>query len=216
MAKYVGTGRGGARVKPISRADIVEAQKYTKSNRAAAKFLGVSQPRYKKYASVYNLYDSHSNRKGVGIPKGYSFKPSSVPLKDIFANKHPTYNLLRLKNRLIARGIFVDACAMCGFNEKRVTDGKSPNIITFKNGVRDYALDNLELRCYNCLFLTTGAPSVAHKEYIHKSFVKPETIPKLWQVEQQPSDSLDIHDVQDPTDGFGDIRTEVMKELEQQ
>lgn len=214
MPKYVGTGRGGTRIKPISRADIVEAQKHTKSNRAAAKFLGVSQPRYDRYAKIYNLYESHKNPLGLGTTKGFAKNPNTVPLRDVFANKHPKYNLLRLKNRMIARGIIMDQCAMCGFNEKRVTDGKTPTIITFKNGVRDYTRSNIELRCYNCLFLTTGAPSVAHKGYIEKSFHEPEKIPKEWDVPLRPTDAMDVGEPDDLAESFTDIRSEVMEELE--
>jgi hypothetical protein len=213
MAKYVGTPRGGPPIRPISKADIIEAQKYTKSNAAAARYLGVTFTRYTKYAKIYNLYYSHYNKDGIGIAKGYAVRPSTVPLRDIFANKHPNYSLIRLKHRMIARGLLVDGCAMCGFNERRVTDGKTPTIITFKNGVRDYTQDNIELRCYNCLFLTTGAPTVAHKAYIEKSFTEPESIPANWQVDQREVDAIDVGEPDEPSATFDDIRTEVMHEL---
>lgn len=55
---------------------------------------------------------------------------------------------------------------MCKFAEKRVSDNKCPLLLTFKDGNRDFRKDNLTLLCYNCMFLTTGVPVVAHKNHI--------------------------------------------------
>lgn len=215
MAKQVGSSNRGGRAIPLSRAEIVHAQSNTKSNMEAARFLGVGFERYKRYAKIYNLYDSHANPRGFGTPKGFGARASVIKLKDVFANKHPGYNLVRLKNRMIARGLLHEECGMCGFSEKRITDGKSPLLITFKNGVKDFARDNLQLLCYNCLFLTTGAPTVAHRGYIEKSFDAPDKIPKVWQVDPRPGDMKELDtDESDNTDaGFDDIRDEIMREL---
>jgi hypothetical protein len=104
---------------------------------------------------------------------------------------------------------------MCGFKEKRITDSKTPLIITFKNGMKDYSRDNIELMCYNCLFLTTGAPSVASKGYIKKSFEEPERIPKRWDVDPRPADVLDIGETEpdNTNDEFLDMQEEILKEL---
>ena len=60
----------------LTKQEIERAQKYTKSNRSAAKFLGVSYNTYLLYAKMYidetigkNLFDKHLNRSGKGIPK---------------------------------------------------------------------------------------------------------------------------------------------------
>ena len=120
MAKKSIGNSGGGRFKPISRAEIVYAQSNTKSNRQAAKFLGVGMARYKRYAKIYNLYDSHANPLGIGTNKGFARRSSTVPLRDVFANKHPRYSVIRLKNRMVARKMLVNECAMCGFCEKRM------------------------------------------------------------------------------------------------
>jgi hypothetical protein len=214
MNKKVGANNN-SRFIPISKADIEHAQANTKSNAEAARFLGVGYERYKRYAKIYNLFDRHTNQRGIGTAKGYAAKASSIPLKDIFANKHTNYSLIRLKHRMIARNLILEECAMCGFKEKRVTDSKTPLIITFKNGMKDYSRDNIQLMCYNCLFLTTGAPSVASKGYIVKSFEEPENIPKRWDVDPRPADVLDVGETEpdNTNDEFLSMQEEILKEL---
>ena len=214
MPKKIGANTH-ARFIPISKADIEHAQANTKSNAEAARFLGVGYERYKRYAKIYNLFDRHTNQKGIGTAKGYAAKASTIPLKDVFANKHPGYNLIRLKHRMIARNLILEECDLCGFKEKRVTDSKTPLILTFRNGQKDFSQENLQLLCYNCLFLTTGAPTVAHRGYIEKSFDEPEKIPKLWQVDPRPGDmkELDTDETDNTEGGFDDIRDEIMREL---
>jgi hypothetical protein len=214
MPKYIGNNRGN-KLYPISRADIELAQKHTKSNSEAARFLGTGYARYKRYAKIYNLFDRHLNKEGFGIPKGFAAKSSSVKLADIFANKYPGYSLVRLKHRMVARNLILEECALCGFKEKRITDSKTPLLLTFKNGKKDFAMDNLHLLCYNCLFLTTGSPSVANRHYIEKSFKEPDKIPKLWQIDPRPADRLDPSDkdVEEVEGGFSDLHDEIMREL---
>jgi hypothetical protein len=181
----------------------------------AARFLGVGYMRYRRYAKIYGLFDSHANPTGIGTSKGYAAKASTIPLKDVFANKHPGYSMIRLKHRMIARNLLAEECDMCGFKEKRLTDSKTPLILTFKSGKKDFTQNNLQLLCYNCLFLTTGAPTVANRGYIVKSFNEPEKIPKRWDIDHRPADALDVGetDSDNTQGGFDDIHTEILKEL---
>jgi hypothetical protein len=181
--------------KIILRAEIEEAQRNTKSNSAAARYLNVSYEVYKRYAKLYDLFDQHSNPSGVGVDKGYSHKPSSIPLREILEGKHPKYSRAKLKNRLIARKKLQEECSLCGFNERRVTDQQIPLMLTHKNGDKtNYSLENLELLCYNCMFLTTGAPTVAYRGQITRSFEDPDSIPKLSRMEPRPGDHFDIEE----------------------
>jgi hypothetical protein len=214
MPKKVGANRN-SRFIPISKADIEFAQANTKSNMEAARFLGVGYERYRRYAKIYNLFDKHANPRGVGVAKGYAAKASTIKLKDIFANKHPGYNLIRLKHRMIARNLLAEECSLCGFKEKRITDSKTPLMLTFKNGTKDFTQDNIQLLCYNCLFLTTGAPTVANRGYIKKSFEEPDKIPKRWQVDHKPTDMFDIGETESDNTGedFLSMQEEILKEL---
>jgi hypothetical protein len=56
--------------KPLSKEDILRAQRITKSNRAAARYLGCSYNHYKRYAQLYEneegktLFKIHLNPSG--------------------------------------------------------------------------------------------------------------------------------------------------------
>jgi hypothetical protein len=157
--------------KPVLKIDIEEAQRNTNSNKAAARYMGLEYRTYKKYATLYGLFDKHLNLKGIGVDKGYSKNPNSIPIKEILNNQHPNYSPAKLKNRLLARKILPNQCNLCGFNEKRITDQKVPLMLTFIDGNnKNYNKHNLQLLCYNCMFLTTGAPRVAHARHIEKSY----------------------------------------------
>lgn len=167
--------------KPLSREDIERAMRATLSNRAAARYLNVSYTHYKKYAVLYKnadgetLYKSHFNRGGKGIPK---FALTRTPgkhyrepaLADIVSGRVPAehYNPQKLKYRLIEAGMLEPKCSCCGFSEKRLIDGKSPLILSHKDGdKRNWNLDNLEFLCYNCAFLQS-ADSPVTEEFVEK------------------------------------------------
>lgn len=170
--------RGGT-LKVILRSEIEEAQRHTNSNAAAARWLNVGYLTYRKYAKLYGLFDQHTNAIGVGIEKGFAKNPTNIPLREILNNQHPDYSPAKLKNRLIARKKLVEECSLCGFNEGRITDGKVPLMLNFIDGNKDnMALSNLNLLCYNCMFLTTGAPSVVNKKKIQTSLAAPEELKK--------------------------------------
>ena len=81
------------RKKFLSREDVERAQKYTKSNKAAARFLGCSYSHYQMYAKLYkdnegnSLWMVHRNRGAEGVGRlGYNIKKGqrlSHPLTDI-------------------------------------------------------------------------------------------------------------------------------------
>lgn len=177
---------------PILRSDIENAQLHTNSNAAAARFLNVPYSRYKKYAELYGIFERHLNLSGIGVDKGYSKRPTSVPLREILEGKHPHYSISKLKNRLVARGKLTEMCALCGFQEKRITDGKIPLMLSFKDGDKTHrALENLELLCYNCMFLTTGAPSVVYRKGIKRSL---QGLPARTQYDTILADARDQED----------------------
>ena len=185
---------------PILKSKILEAQQNTLSNAAAAKWMGESYRRYRKYAKLYGVFDQHTNATGIGVDKGYAKHRSTIKLNEVFAGKHPNYSLVRLKRRMINRGLLIEECSLCGFQEGRLTDGKIPVILTFKDGDRkNLSRDNIHLLCYNCMFLTTGLPQIAHRKQLEKAMATPpESLPKSWYKESE----LDIsHTQEDLSDG---------------
>ena len=146
---------------------ILRAMKHTKSNMAAARFLGCSYPHYKQYAKLYKneegktLFEVHLNRQGKGISKHLYKKKDLTPINDILEGRIDVsnYNPKELKERLIHEGLLAEECNSCGFNERRVVDYKVPLILNFKDGnAKNWKLENLELLCYNCSFLYGVSP----------------------------------------------------------
>jgi hypothetical protein len=63
----------------------------------------------------------------------------------------------KVKKRLFEEGYLKEECALCGFNERRVSDYKIPLLLNFKdNNTKNYRLDNLQVLCYNHYFLTVA------------------------------------------------------------
>jgi transposase len=191
------------KAKPLSKEDIVRAMKYTKSNRAAAKYLGVSYQHYKPWAKRYkmndgdiealNLFDLHKNQSGKGIPKYLPNKRKDPNVRNIVetGTGWESFTPEKIKSRLIAEAFLQDECYSCGFHERRITDYKTPLLLNFKDGNKcNYLLDNLELICYNCYFLYVADPltlnQVRHiedntevKEVAHSWDLNPEQIENM-------------------------------------
>jgi uncharacterized protein (DUF433 family) len=159
------------KAKPLSKEDIVRAIKYTKSNRAAAKYLGVSYQHYKPWAKSYKmndgdiesptLFDLHKNQSGKGIPKYLPNKRKDPNVRNIVetGTGWESFTPEKIKSRLVAEALLKDECYSCGFHERRITDYKTPLLLNFKDGNKcNYLLENLELTCYNCYFLYVADP----------------------------------------------------------
>lgn len=149
----------------IERNVIERAMKETMSNKAAAKFLGVSFKTYKKYAKMYKvedgrtLFDVHKNQAAKGIPKFGKRRHDKASIIDIMEERVPkTFVSIKiLKTQIIENGILQERCCRCGYEEKRILDYKVPLIMNFKDGdKKNWKLDNVEFLCYNCYFICIG------------------------------------------------------------
>jgi hypothetical protein len=153
-------------LKTYSREDILRAMRFTKSNRAAAKYLGCSYQHYKPYAKLFRLdesdpnsptlFESHKNQSGKGIPKFLPNRRKEPNVKNIIetGTGWESFTPEKIKARLIAESYLKEECYHCGFCERRVTDYKMPLLLNFKDGNKNnYLLENLELLCYNDYFL---------------------------------------------------------------
>lgn len=160
-----------ALAKIFSREDILRAMRYTKSNRAAARYLGCSYQHYKPYAKLFRLDESdpnsptlfevHKNQSGKGIPKFLPNRRKEPNVKRLFEEGigFESFTPAKIKTRGIAEGYLRDECYTCGCNERRVTDYKTPTLLNFKDGNKsNYLIDNLEILCYNCYFLYVADP----------------------------------------------------------
>jgi hypothetical protein len=154
------------KIKFLSKDMILSAMSRTKSNRAAARYLSVSFVHYKKYAKEYkdeetglSLFEKHKNQSGTGIPKflaGKSGEPSLQEIIDGNASPH-SFTPEKIRNKLIIEGYLLEKCNRCSFEERRVLDYKMPLLLHFRDSnKKNYRVENLELLCYNCYFLTVG------------------------------------------------------------
>tara|TARA_R110000744_G_scaffold146190_3_gene259024 strand:- start:78 stop:722 length:645 start_codon:yes stop_codon:yes gene_type:complete len=154
------------KTKFLSKDIILRAMRHTKSNMAAARFVGCSYPHYKKFAETYideetskTLLEVHMNRAGKGISKHLYKKKDITPIMDILEGRIniANYSPKIIKERLIHESLIEEECACCKFNERRVVDYKIPLLLSFKDkNKQNWKLENLELLCYNCYFLTVG------------------------------------------------------------
>ena len=155
------------RAKPLSKQQIQASMNKTMSNRAAARYLGVSYIHYKKWAKNYeptkegypDLFEQHKNQSGKGIPKFLNGSVKQPAVLDIIEGRVDSshFSAAKIRERMIGEGYLDDCCANCSFNERRVLDYKVPLIMNFKDAnKKNYKLDNVELLCYNCYFLTVG------------------------------------------------------------
>ncbi len=167
----------------LNEAQIKYACDNTTSNSEAAKWLRISFATWKKYAKSYidsetgkTLYDLHRDNgfaKRLVLPQTryrrkasapWAFQPT--PIDEVFANKHPKYSLHAFKSRLIKEGWISERCSCCGFQERRQYDYEIPLKMHWIDGNKqNYALENIQLLCYNCYFINVGNTSGRSKHY---------------------------------------------------
>ena len=179
--------------KILTKEDILRAQKMTRSNMAAARYLHVSYNHYKKYAKMFkndegiNLLEVHKNQEGKGIPKFALKGKDRIPLMDLLEGRVPIehFDAKDIKVRLILEGLIEEKCSKCGFSERRIKDTKVPVILNFKNGnKKNWHLDNLEFLCYNCSFLYAASPIEEKQAEAMEDYVKTRNDEPDWELDE--------------------------------
>jgi len=140
----------------VTKKMIEDAQSQTKSNMAAARWLGVSYLTYRKYAKMYGLFENHLNPAGVGIKKGYG--KWLKPLDEILdGSKKYRLRPAYIKKRLIKEKWVEEECSSCGYNEIVVGKESVALRLDYIDGdVINNHLDNLRLLCPNCYLSYNG------------------------------------------------------------
>lgn len=196
----------------LTEQQIRYAMGRTRSNRGAARFLNVSFPTYRLYAKLYldektgkTLFELHKNKAGKGIPKfnALSKEPHLHKMLREGMSKE-SYSIGKLKQRLLIEGYLSNECCRCGFNERRNIDFKVPLLLSFKNGIKtDWRLDNLELLCYNCYYLTVGDIFTSREQRLLEDFgaAKNKTAPVEWDLDKDLFDRIDKFSNETPGDG---------------
>lgn len=189
--------------KPISKEMILRAMKYTKSNRAAARYLGCCYKHYFPYAKMFRvddndpesptLFDIHKNQSGKGIPKFLPNKRKEPNVRNIVETGQgwESFTTDKIKAHLIKEALLKDECYKCGFKEKRVTDYKAPLLLNFKDGYKNnYLLNNLELLCYNCYFLYVADPLSSKQTKYIEDHSGDTAKPFEWDLSEEQIDNM--------------------------
>ena len=152
----------------LTEEQLREAMANSRSNKEAARWLGITDITYKKYAKSYidqetgkTLFELHKNIPGRGVPKNLAGSKWKVDLDEMLKESQPinSKRIAKLKEALMKDGRLGYQCSSCKFSEKRLTDMKAPLLLSFKNGKKsDWRLENLQWLCYNCHFLYVGDP----------------------------------------------------------
>ena len=78
-----------------------------------------------------------------------SINPNKIPLTEILEGKHPYYQTLKLKKRLIKESIKENKCDICGITD---WNGKplSMRLDHLDGNSHNHKLENLKMICPNC------------------------------------------------------------------
>lgn len=190
----------------LTKQDIERAQKYTKSNRAAARYLGVSYNTYKLYAKMFldettgkNLFDLHLNPHGKGIPK-WGNNGRDIPVEEILSGSAPrhSYDADKLKAALLRDQKLIHHCYKCGYTEERVIDFRKPLILNYKdNNFKNWQLDNLELLCYNCYFIHIGDVFTRKQLRAIEDKYAPQNSQVTWELDEEDQTKIENFDEYD-------------------
>jgi hypothetical protein len=131
-----------------TKEEIIEASKTTNSATAAASKLNIKYGTYKKYAKLFDVWDTNQSGKGISKPivDGDSRK---ILLSEILEGKHPSYQSNKLRIRLFKENIKKEKCESCGLTEwlgKKI----SLEVDHMDGNPYNHILDNLKILCPNC------------------------------------------------------------------
>ena len=144
----------GAGHRPLLQSEIEEAQTHSVFAAGQARWLGVSRTTFKRWAKVYGIYKSTPSRKGmkwIRDPERGKY-PLSKILNGEF-NDNPKVTVVAVRYKLFNSDVFPLRCNICGYDKKRIVDGKICILLDHKDGNRrNFHKDNLQWLCLNCMF----------------------------------------------------------------
>jgi hypothetical protein len=134
--------------KRLSDEDIISAANNSYCATAAAAVLGIRYSTYKKHAIRLNVFKVNPGRKGLRRSE-QEYVSKKIPLTEILEGKHPQYQRLGLKRKLIAAGLKENKCEVCGI------DSWNGNPINMQldhidGNTYNHCIDNLRMICPNC------------------------------------------------------------------
>ena len=208
----------------LSKEEVLATIARTRSNKQAARYLGVSYTTWKREASKYqnletgvSLFTEHINPSGLGIPKTFKSEKDVTNIKHLFTGQvdHRDFTPEKLREILIFHGHALEECDNCGFKERRESDKKIPLLLNYKNGdKKKFTKRNVHLLCHNCMFLV-GSDELTQKELDKIEGILPmdEKLKKeRFEISEDTKEALSeldsniyLRDNQDDEDDFSDI-----------
>lgn len=208
----------------LSKEEVLATIARTRSNKQAARYLGVSYTTWKREASKYqnletgvSLFTEHINPSGLGIPKTFKSEKDVTNIKHLFTGDidHRDFTPEKLREILIFHGHALEECDNCGFKERRESDKKIPLLLNYKNGdKKKFTKRNVHLLCHNCMFLV-GSDELTQKELDKIEGILPmdEKLKKeRFEISEDTKEALSeldsniyLRDNQDDEDDFSDI-----------
>lgn len=140
------TVEGNMKQKRLTDEDILNTYLSLKSPRYKSTLaLALNVPLtslHRRLKSMNLIFDTPDNLlKGRGLNK--------IPLNEILEGKHPTYQTLKLKKRLVSCGILEYKCLQCGISEwNNITI--ELHLDHIDGDCHNHMLSNLRLLCPNC------------------------------------------------------------------
>lgn len=152
-------GRPSNQWRPPLKGEIEYAISQTHSMTQAAEYLNVSYPTFRKWALYYDLWKPNYEHRGKKFH--HPGQSGYARLTDIFAGKFPKYDLKKLLDRIIQSGLKPSECELCGYSSKNVITGRAPLGIYLKdNDPKNLSFDNISIRCYNCIYVTSDRKQI--------------------------------------------------------
>lgn len=168
----------------LSHSEIMNAIKNSLSLAAAARYLHVSYNTLKKWMNIHKIpIKEHRNQAGVGIriarPRVNGWRLDLI-LAGRF-NGTRRVQLWKLRDEIVRLGLVAERCDLCGFEERRLIDGKVPLLLSFRDKHRYFNLENIQLLCPNCYYLIAKDSAVYYKfrENIYKQKEVEDLIPDV-------------------------------------
>ena len=137
-------------MKQVNKEEFIKICNESITMAAACTKLNMHFNTFRRYAIKFGCYNPNQGGKGKSKPSC-----NLIPLDEILAGKHPTYQTYKLKLRMLREGLIEDKCEKCGWHEKPDGAEFSPCELHHKDGnSHNHLRDNLEMICPNCHSLT--------------------------------------------------------------
>ena len=146
-------------MKQVNKEEFIKVCNESLTMAIACSKLNMHFNTFKRYAVKFGCYNPNPGGKGT-------VKPSSkiIPLNEILAGLHPTYQTYKLKLRMLKEGLIEDKCEKCGWCEKPEGAEFTPCELHHKDGnSHNHVRENLEMICPNCHSLTESYRSKNRK-----------------------------------------------------